>query len=118
MSQAPPPPRRTWPWVVVLILLAAIAGLAAYLFLNLGDSGGTPTSSTAAQVTMPSVIGFQADAAIAALTDAGFKVTQEHTLLEAAEGHRDQAGSGREHGRRCRTPTSRSRSPTASSRSR
>jgi beta-lactam-binding protein with PASTA domain len=76
-----PPPRRTWPWVVVLILLAAIAGLAAYLFLNLGDSGGNgDTSSTAAQVTMPSVIGFQADAAIAALTDAGFKVNQERAF--------------------------------------
>src|SRR4051812_37559005 len=77
-TQAPPPPRRTWPWIVVLVLLAAIAGLAAYLFLNLGDSGGNgETTTTAAQVTMPSVIGFQADAATAALTDAGFKVTQE-----------------------------------------
>ncbi len=80
VAQAPTPPRRTWPWVVVLILLAAIAGLAAYLFLNLGDSGGggETTASTAAQVPMPNVIDFPAAVAVSQLTDAGFKVTQEH----------------------------------------
>jgi serine/threonine-protein kinase len=69
--------------VVVLILLAAVAGLAAYLFLNLGDSGGNSDSdmaTTAAQVTLRSVIDFPVDAAVAQLTADGLKVTQEHAF--------------------------------------
>jgi serine/threonine-protein kinase len=77
VAQAPPPPRRTWPWVVVLVLLAAIAGLAAYLFLNLGDSGTKgPTTSTASEVKLQSVIDFPVDGAIAQLTAQGLTVKQ------------------------------------------
>src|SRR5262249_43924003 len=35
VAPAAAPPRRTWPWVVVLILLGAVAALAAYLLFNL-----------------------------------------------------------------------------------
>jgi serine/threonine-protein kinase len=80
LAQAAPPPRRTWPWVVVLILLAAIAGLAAYLFLNLGNSGGNNTPTTASQVALRSVIDFPVDAAVAQLTADGFTVKQSRAF--------------------------------------
>ena len=91
---APPPPppgaypvaptapakRRTWPWVLVLILLAAVAALAAYLLFNLdnGSSNDPPTATTAALVPVPDVTGFPSAGAVTALNQAKFKVAQEH----------------------------------------
>ena len=92
---APPPPpptgsypvapvapakRRTWPWVVVLILLGAVAALAAYLLFNLdnGTSNDTPTTTAAALVPVPDVTGFPSAGAVTTLTNAKFKVAQEH----------------------------------------
>ncbi len=73
------PPRRTWPWIVVLALLAAVAGLAAYVFLNLGDSGGSSTATTATTSTLvavPDLIGFPAEGATGILEEAGFEVVE------------------------------------------
>jgi serine/threonine-protein kinase len=67
--------RRTWPWIVALLLIVGVAGLAAWAFLKTGSGGGTPTTSTASLVTVKSVIGFTVDAAQSTLGNDGFSVT-------------------------------------------
>jgi serine/threonine-protein kinase len=84
VAPAAAPPRRTWPWVVVLILLGAVAALAAYLLFNLNDSTSNDTATTGttattvALVPVPNVIGFPTGGAITTLQNAGFTVVQQH----------------------------------------
>jgi eukaryotic-like serine/threonine-protein kinase len=86
MVSAPPPPRpgnaaaaprRTWPWIVVVALLASVAGLAAYVLLGLGDGGGsasTTEATTAAEQPVPEILGFPVDGATEILEKEGFEV--------------------------------------------
>jgi serine/threonine-protein kinase len=84
VAPAAAPPRRTWPWVVVLILHGAVAALAAYLLFNLNDSTSNDTATTGttattvALVPVPNVIGFPTGGAITTLQNAGFTVVQQH----------------------------------------
>ncbi len=84
VDQRPPPPpeRKTWPWLLVVLLGVVIAGLAAYLFLNLGNGAGgngASTGTTTGTLAVPDVLGFDGVTAQQSLQDQGFQVT----LVEA-----------------------------------
>ena len=67
-TYAPPPRRRSpWPWLLGLLVVALLAGLAWLLFAN---------QPGAAQVRVPDVTGESLDRAIAILQRRGFSVEQ------------------------------------------
>ncbi|OFW60642.1 MAG: hypothetical protein A2133_05720 [Actinobacteria bacterium RBG_16_64_13] len=66
------PPRRQniWPWVLVIVLILALAGAAYAIFSNWGSAGGEKAS-------VPGVVNLTESAAKKAIEDAGFEFKRE-----------------------------------------
>ncbi len=82
---APPPPvpehKSRWPWIIAAILVVLAAAIAIGIFLATRDDEG------AQQATVPDVVGFTQDAAVNAVSDAGFSPqTKEGASDKVAEG--------------------------------
>jgi serine/threonine-protein kinase len=83
-GRPPPPPepgpeeegrRRRWRWAIVAVLLLALVGLAAWALTR------------PAQVTVPSVIGTNVEAATATLEDEGFEVDVTESASDVKRGN-------------------------------
>jgi serine/threonine-protein kinase len=88
-QQRPPaePERRTWPWLLAILLGVVVAGLASYLLLDLGSGGGgTTTGSTTTSLVMPSVLGFDSVTAQQQLEKQGFQVVTTEAFSTRPQG--------------------------------
>ena len=76
-QMAPPPaPRRSraWlPFLVIGVVLAAIAATIVVVTTAGGPAAGGPDAPRASSATVPNVVGMRADQAVAALNSAGFR---------------------------------------------
>jgi beta-lactam-binding protein with PASTA domain/predicted Ser/Thr protein kinase len=63
------PPRRgnVWPWILVIVLILALAGAAYAIFSSWGSAGGE-------MLVVPSVLGMSEEEAKQMIEDAGFKL--------------------------------------------
>ena len=75
-DEHPGRPRRTWPWVLVIVLILASAG-AAYVMLTNQNSGGPQLS------TVPGIVGLSEAEAMAKIQAAGFRYVKEGVQLSA-----------------------------------
>ena len=75
-EERPGRPRSVWPWVLVIVLIVALAA-AAYVILSNWDTG------TADMRTVPPVVSLSEADAQARITAAGFKYEKEGTLPSA-----------------------------------
>ena len=75
-DEQPGKPRSVWPWVLVIILILALAG-AAYVILTNWSTG------TAEMKVVPTVVGLTEAAAQSSITAAGFKYEKQGALPSA-----------------------------------
>lgn len=70
----PPPKRRPWlPFLVIGVVVVAIAGAITISMLAGGMTSGRPTASSAGTATVPNVVGMRADQAWETINKAGFR---------------------------------------------